>query len=379
MPGFKGGGPIQSINNLINRLSNDFQFEILTSDRDLGDKFPYNNVRINEWNKLNDSLIFYLQSTKKSYLKILNLLSENKFDLIYFNSFFSLKFTFFPLLLQALKIIPHSPLLLAPRGEFSPNALSIKKFRKFIIITLFKIFKFHKSIFWHVTSKNELKQIKRVFKNNGTFFQIPMLSQFKQKSSIIPKTIKKEENFIKIIFLSRIAKMKNLRGALELLKLANGNIEFNIYGTIENKAYWNECKQIIEQIPKNIKINYCGKVNHENVLETIQEHHILFLPTLGENFGHIILESFSCGIPVLISDLTPWKNLESNGIGWDVPLNDFIKFKEIFDKLAMMNHLEYEKMRTNVQIYYSKKQNHFEKIESKYKNLFNNLMNKGNN
>ena len=36
-----------------------------------------------------------------------------------------------------------------------------------------------------------------------------------------------------------------------------------------------------------------------------QEYDLLFLPTKGENFGHVILESMSAGTPVLISDTTP--------------------------------------------------------------------------
>ena len=30
-----------------------------------------------------------------------------------------------------------------------------------------------------------------------------------------------------------------------------------------------------------------------------------------ENFGHVIVESWQNGCPVLISENTPWKNLES--------------------------------------------------------------------
>ena len=33
------------------------------------------------------------------------------------------------------------------------------------------------------------------------------------------------------------------------------------------------------------------------------------LPTGGENFGHAIFEALSCGVPALISDRTPWRDL----------------------------------------------------------------------
>ena len=37
----------------------------------------------------------------------------------------------------------------------------------------------------------------------------------------------------------------------------------------------------------------------------------MFLPSKGENFGHIIMESLAASTPVIISDLTPWKDLEN--------------------------------------------------------------------
>ena len=38
---------------------------------------------------------------------------------------------------------------------------------------------------------------------------------------------------------------------------------------------------------------------------------VFLLPTGGENFGHAIFEALSCGVPVLISDQTPWRGLEA--------------------------------------------------------------------
>ena len=53
----------------------------------------------------------------------------------------------------------------------------------------------------------------------------------------------------------------------------------------------------------------------------MKNYHCLFLPSTGENYGHAIVEAFSAGLPVIISTLTPWKNLESQKVGWDIPLD----------------------------------------------------------
>jgi hypothetical protein len=66
------------------------------------------------------------------------------------------------------------------------------------------------------------------------------------------------------------------------------------------------------------------------------------MPTKGENFGHIILESFQIGRPVIISNLTPWKNLEDKNCGFDLPLQSKERFAFCIDKLAQLSNAEYE-------------------------------------
>jgi hypothetical protein len=55
------------------------------------------------------------------------------------------------------------------------------------------------------------------------------------------------------------------------------------------------------------------------------------LPTQGENFGHSIFESFMIGRPILISNKTPWLDLNEKNAGWDVDIiqpNSFVPFIE---------------------------------------------------
>ena len=52
------------------------------------------------------------------------------------------------------------------------------------------------------------------------------------------------------------------------------------------------------------------------------EYHFFILPTLGENFGHVFIEALAAGCPLIISNRTPWLELEKKGIGWDIPLEN---------------------------------------------------------
>jgi glycosyltransferase involved in cell wall biosynthesis len=54
----------------------------------------------------------------------------------------------------------------------------------------------------------------------------------------------------------------------------------------------------------------------------------LLHPTLGENFGHSIVEALWLGVPVLISDRAPWTNVQTFNAGWSLPLTHPQAFAE---------------------------------------------------
>jgi glycosyltransferase involved in cell wall biosynthesis len=95
-------------------------------------------------------------------------------------------------------------------------------------------------------------------------------------------------------------------------------------------------------MPDNIYICYSGEVSHENVSDKMIENDLFFLPTMGENFGHVIIEALGCGCPVLISDQTPWKNLSENNAGWELSIDDISTYRKIIEQLIVMNSSEFK-------------------------------------
>src|SRR5690606_2470855 len=112
-------------------------------------------------------------------------------------------------------------------------------------------------------------------------------------------------------------------------------IRFDIYGPIGgDAAYWARCRNLMEQLPQWITVDYRGSVEPPNVSAVLADNDLLLLPTQGENYGHVIMEALSVGTPVLIADTTPWRELVTSGVGWDLPLacpGDFA------DKLEVMS------------------------------------------
>ena len=68
---------------------------------------------------------------------------------------------------------------------------------------------------------------------------------------------------------------------------------------------------------------------------------MLFLPSQSENYGHAIVESLSQNRPVIISDKTPWQNLETHNAGFSLDLKDEDSFIQALQKMVDLNQAEF--------------------------------------
>ncbi len=165
LPGYKAGGPIRTIFNMIERLSDDVEFLIFTRDHDLGEKKPYKDVISDDWNKVGNASVYYVSQAKFTLARIAKLMRETSYDVVYLNSFFSPKGTLLPLLVRRLQLCPSRPVIIASRGEFSPGAINIKGLKKRTYIALTKVIGLYNDLVWQASSINEQQDIKRVLGN----------------------------------------------------------------------------------------------------------------------------------------------------------------------------------------------------------------------
>lgn len=340
LPGYKGGGPIQSCVNMIENLSDKYTFYVLCADRDFKTEESYENIKINDWNQVGSAEVFYMSpdtQTLKGFRKILNSID---YDILYLNGFFSPIFTIKPLILRRLGVLKNTKIILTPRGDFTGGCEN-KKLKKYSYIYLTKIIGLYNNLLWHATSDLEEKDIKYKFRKAKTF----VVSNLPAKYLLQQEFMQKNENELRLIFISRIFPKKNLKYALEVLKEINsGNIVFDIYGPMEDKDYWEECKTVIKEIPHNINVNYCGEVPHSEICNIFKKYHAFFFPTLGENYGHVIVEAMMNNCLVILSrEVTPWDKY-SDLLDLGAKLNEKQKFVDIIQRLLKMNNNEMAKV-----------------------------------
>ncbi len=333
VPGYKAGGPIQSCKNLVDLLKTRYEVFVLTSDRDLGDEKPYPSVKRNQWIEAEDHLHIYYAGPKTVNAAFLQqVMNEIDPAFVYLNSMFSYPFAILPVRV-ALKSAAKPQIILAPRGMLHAGALRFKKAKKLLFLKLFKWLKWSKRIHFHATDEQEVEDIRKYFPHN----QITLINNIPNHSpsDVFIKGIKKQGQ-VKLVFLSRISPKKNLHDLLKWMKQypLKGDWSLDVYGNHEDADYYKECKALIKDLPVTFK----GAVKSEKVKSVLSKYHCFILPTKGENFGHAIFESLSSGVPVIISDQTPWRNLHAQKAGYDISLSAPEKFIDAVQAFVDMDN-----------------------------------------
>jgi hypothetical protein len=156
LPGYKAGGPIRTLANMAERMGDDFDFRIITQDRDAGERHPYCNINESSWYEVGKAKVSYMNPASLSVGRLIKLVYEVNPDIIYLNSFFDKIFTQRILWGRRFGYLRNIPIILAPRGEFSPGAIALKHGKKELYIHFSRLFGLYRNLIWQASSSYEL-------------------------------------------------------------------------------------------------------------------------------------------------------------------------------------------------------------------------------
>jgi len=351
LPGFHWGGPIRTISNMVDQVGEDIAFRIVTTDRDYGSPERFPDIRPGEWSPVGHASVLYVRHGGLTPHFVRHLLVTERHDVLYVNSFFDPRFSMLPVSMNRSLGIRAAPMIVAPRGEFSLGALALKHVRKRAFIGLGRASGLYRRVLWHASTELEAHDIRRELRGSAESIHVarnlaaaggyPLDSDDRRPPV--------EAGVLRICFLSRVTPKKNLDYALRVLRRVSTRVDFSIYGPILDRTYWARCSALLEELPGNVRATYEGPVRPERVPRVIAANHLLFLPTRGESFGHVILESLSTGTPVLISDQTPWS---SAGLGCRaISLDDLPKFADSIEETAAWTGEQFDRARREARRY----------------------------
>ncbi len=345
------GGPITSIENIVNGCCDEFEFYIVCYNHDFGDMTPF-QLETNKWHKLGNAYVMYVEPKYLDFSKkrMGELFKSLKPDLIWFSGVLTPNNKIVTVI-NARKM--RIPVLFSPRGEVSADRVQLKAYKKVPYLNLLKITGMYKDCYFHGTSDDEMEGIIKYFNpDQNHIFKVANIAIMQQPDVIEHK---KESGLVRLFFFSRIHEVKNLLFAIQCVCNCKQNVVFDIYGPIESKEYWEKCQNLINSSPHNIKINYCGILQHDNMSETIQSYDAFLFPTINENYGHVIAESLANSRPVILSKgTTPWDDLDKKA-GYVIDLSDDNKYTDAIDELAVMSCENYSNLIQDTKKYFREK------------------------
>jgi glycosyltransferase involved in cell wall biosynthesis len=159
----------------------------------------------------------------------------------------------------------------------------------------------------------------------------------------VPERVTHRESAVfRILFLGRLHVIKGIENLIEACKLLKGrgdDFRLRIVGPSE-PGYLESLKEQARRSGLGNTIEFLGPVD-ESVKEALfAESDVLVLPSFSENFGLVVAESLAHGVPVIVSDKTPWRSVEERGCGRWVP-NDA---KSLADAIQSMMAAERKTM-----------------------------------
>jgi hypothetical protein len=284
--------------------------KIITSSVYYDSRKTFEGIPLNQWTSYNNYTVWYADS-KSSINKALDSIGHN--SIIYLNGIFSQ--TFFLHVLRRAKA-RNLDVVISPRGMLQEGALRGKALKKNVYLFLLKLFGSLKGARWHATDEQERNDIRKHFGRNLEVDVIPNVARLPLTNNVV---IEKTPGTLKLVCFSLISRKKNVKFLIDLLTTSKlPGITLDIVGPIKDPGYWMECQASIKNT--NGVVKYLGVRHPGQVSEMLSAYHLFILPTHGENFGHAIMESMSAFRPVMISEHTPWKDVEPFKGGFSLPL-----------------------------------------------------------
>jgi glycosyltransferase involved in cell wall biosynthesis len=339
-PSDEATGPVQSLLELARALSEEFHFRVIAREA----KFT---LRAAEkaapagWQRYGSVERYCCSMAWWGARGFAQLLRSTPYDILMLNGFFDPEFTIPALMLRRFGMVPRRPTILAPRGEFSKGALGLKSMRKQTYLKVVRALGLIDGVWLHATGEQEAEEIRAACPWAP---RIAIAPNIRVLRPLPARGHSDPGGPLRLVFLSRIDRKKNLDYALHVLAGVQVPAVLDIYGPINDGAYWAECERIIAGLPDRVGARYQGVIANKAVCATLAGYDLFLLPTRGENFGHAIFDALEAGLPVLISDRTPWHDLA--GAGYALPLAEPAAFATAIEQFARLGRAERALMRS---------------------------------
>ena len=226
----------------------------------------------------------------------------------------------------------HIPYIITPRGMLEPWSLSQKKWKKKVAMMLYQRGDLNLAACIYTTSDLEADHIREIGINAPCSIIPNGIDTSNYPCRQDPSLVKKQ-----VLFLSRIHPKKGIEVLLSAWKRvidAHPGWSLLIVGNGEEN-YIQSLKDKVNEMSLFDTVRISKPVFGEEKIALYQSSSLFVLPSYSENFGMVIAEALSCGVPVITTNNTPWELLNETRTGWCISLTEDNLVKTLEKALSM--------------------------------------------
>lgn len=340
-PGYRVGGPLTNVINLVEGLGDTFAFQVVSLDHDLNETKRYAR-KTSQWLWHGKGLVYYAESTVEAWIVVTRAIAWGSVDAVYLDGLFDPWFGLAPWCSYAIssdfRSRPGSRprLLCCPSGQLMPEALQHHPWRKHLVLKLMRSSRMLESVVWLAGSKTEYDQLRALMGKKALVRQAaPRIA----KPDAEVARVAKVPGRLRLVFVGRLHPHKRLAELIAWIGDLDGKVDLTIIGLERDPKYKASCMRLASRLPEDKRVVFLGAHPRANIPSLLRQHHALVLLSKSESFGHAIIEAMACGRPVLIADTTPWRGLQRHHAGWDISVTP-ASFRQVAQKLIAMNDAE---------------------------------------
>jgi glycosyltransferase involved in cell wall biosynthesis len=219
------------------------------------------------------------------------------------------------------------PCVVSPHGMLEPWALAHKRWKKQVAWQSYQKQILNRVGLLHATSAREGENLKRLGLTASVAmipWGIEVLADSGPGSAGYPIRNRRPTSHRPVrtaLFVGRIYPVKGLPLLLQAwARVRPVGWKLKIVGPDE-AGHRGELEAMVAQAQLGAEIEFTGALSGEALDKAYQEADLFVLPSHTENFGMVVGEALSHGLPVITTHGAPWKLLEEESCGWWVPVS----------------------------------------------------------
>lgn len=336
----KYGGPAISVPNLAKHLNNDKYENFIIAgfvEKNAYELLNKHKLKRNLRQSINQKLAFV------PFLYISSHLKFKRPDFIFFHNLWN----FIPLVGYLYCSLFKIPYAVTPRGSLFEWSLQQGKFRKKIAFAIFQKRMLEKAKFIHVTSIEERDAVESLVSNHCVVSENGVHELNALNCEDYNELIRNRRKEKRLLYFGRIHKKKNIETLIKAFAQSRlpSTYRLSIVGGVDNDSYAKTLVALARHLKCDHQIEFFPFQQGRQKMETFNSHCVLVLPSFTENFGIVVTEALSVGMPVIASTGTPWKQLNETGAGYWIDCTTTTDIlSDCLNEIMEMDEKDYIKM-----------------------------------